>query len=59
MKVEEVTMFYLQDGPAQTTVYMIAGYTVIFGVMALYLVSLFVRRRNLAQDLQTLQDVQE
>jgi len=38
---------------------MIAGYVVIFGVMALYLVSLIVRRRNSIQDLETLQSLEE
>lgn len=53
-------MFYLlQEGPAQTTSYFIAGYAVIFGVMALYLVSLIVRRRNLTQDLETLQELEK
>lgn len=49
----------LQEGPAQTGAYMIAGYIVIFGVMALYLVSLIVRRRNSIQDLETLQSLEE
>lgn len=49
----------LQEGPAQTVSYFIAGYAVIFGMMALYLISLFVRRRNLSQDLETLQEMQE
>ena len=40
----------LQQGPIETTNYMIAGYTVIFGVMAIYLVSLFLRRRNLQRE---------
>jgi hypothetical protein len=35
---------------------MIAGYVVIFGVMLLYLISLSVRRRNLSQDLEILED---
>ena len=50
---------FLQDAPAQTIGYMIAGYTVIFGVMLLYLVSLVVRRRNLIQDLQTLEELEK
>ena len=50
-------MFLLQEGPAQTSAYMIAGYTVIFSVMALYLVSLAIRQRNLKQDLETLQEL--
>ena len=52
-------LFLLQDGPAETTGYMIAGYAVIFGVMAIYLASLWLRRRNLHQDLDTLEDLQE
>lgn len=49
----------LQEGPAQTASYFIAGYVVIFGMMALYLISLFVRRRNLSQDLEALKELQE
>lgn len=50
---------FLQDGPAQTTSYMIAGYAVIFGVMLIYLVSLVVRNRNLHQDLDLLEDLEK
>jgi hypothetical protein len=49
----------LQEGPAQTTSYMIAGYSVIFGVMLIYLVSLIVRHRNLRQDLELLKDLEQ
>jgi hypothetical protein len=52
-------MLFLQQGPAETTVYMIAGYSVIFGVMFFYLVSLFVRRRRTAQDLAALEEMDE
>ena len=45
--------------PIETTNYMIAGYAVIFGVMLVYLVSLFVRWRNLKQDVQILQELEE
>jgi hypothetical protein len=38
---------------------MIAGYAVIFGVMLIYLVSLYIRRRNLEQDLELLDELQE
>jgi hypothetical protein len=47
-----------QEGPANTTNYMIAGYAVIFGVMLLYLISLMVRQRNLQKDLEVLQEIQ-
>jgi hypothetical protein len=46
-------------GPIETTNYMIAGYTVIFGVMAVYLVSLIVRWRKHEQDLQVLQELDD
>jgi len=49
-------MLFLQDAPANTLNYMIAGYFVIFGVMLLYLISLSIRRRNLSQDLEILED---
>ncbi len=52
-------MLFLQEGPAQTTGYMIAGYAVIFGVMALYLFSLWLRARNLGQDLETMDELKE
>jgi len=52
-------LYLLQDAPAQTINYFIAGYAVIFSVMALYLVSLIVRRSNLMRDLETLEELQE
>ena len=51
MNAVSLATLVLQDGPAQTTSYMIAGYAVIFGVMLIYLASLVVRNRNLHQDL--------
>jgi CcmD family protein len=39
--------------------YMVAGYTVIFVVLALYLVSLFVRWKNLKRDWQKLSKIQK
>ena len=50
--------YFLQDGPANTTSYMIAGYAVIFGVMLIYLISLLVRQRNLQKDLEVLEEIQ-
>jgi len=49
----------LQDAPAETTSYMIAGYVVIFGVMLVYLVSLVMRLRGLRQDLEILEELQQ
>jgi hypothetical protein len=39
--------------------FMIAGYTVIFIVLAVYLTSLVVRWRNLKRDLTTLQELEK
>lgn len=50
---------FLQEGPAETWTYLIAGFVVIFGVMGLYLISLIVRSRNLTQDLDTLQEIEK
>lgn len=50
-------MLFLQQGPANTTAYMIAGYIVIFGVILIYLASLAIRRRNLNQDLEVLEQL--
>ena len=52
-------MFFqvLQEAPAETTGYMIAGYIVIFGMMLVYLASLVLRKRNLEQDLEVLEDL--
>jgi hypothetical protein len=38
------------DGPADTLVYFIAGHVVVFGLMGLYVLSLWLRGRNLRQD---------
>jgi hypothetical protein len=47
------------DAPANTLGYMIAGYSVIFGVTILYVISLFVRSRSLHQDETLLKDLEE
>jgi hypothetical protein len=47
------------DGPANTQVYFIAGHVVIFGVMALYIFSLWLRGRNLRQDEAVLTELEE
>jgi hypothetical protein len=39
--------------------YMLAGYAVILTVLALYIVSLFIRWHNLKRDLQTLKEIQK
>jgi hypothetical protein len=47
------------NGPADTLNYMIAGYAVIFTVMIIYLASLVIRWRNLRQDKEMLEQVEE
>jgi hypothetical protein len=49
----------LQQAPAETTRYMIAGYSVIFGVMFFYIVSLFIRNRNLKRDIEMLKELEQ
>jgi hypothetical protein len=39
--------------------YMLAGYTVILTVLAIYITSLFIRWRTLKRDLQTLKEIQK
>jgi hypothetical protein len=48
----------LQEAPAETTGYMIAGYAIIFGVMLLYVASLYIRKRNLLRDLEVLEEME-
>ncbi len=47
------------NGPADTLNYMIAGYAVIFPIMIIYLASLVIRWRNLRQDQEMLEQVEE
>jgi len=48
----------IQHAPAETTSLMIAGYAVIFRIMLLYTISIFIRRRNLKRDLDTLAEME-
>ncbi len=48
----------IQQAPAETTNYMLAGYAVIFSVMLIYVVSLAIRQRNLKREMQTLQELE-
>ncbi len=47
------------EGPANTVNYFVAGYSVIFGVLGFYLISLFVRWRNLKQDEAMLMELEK
>jgi len=48
-----------QATPPDTSAYMIAGYTVFFLIMAVYILSLLIRTRNLNQDKMTLNSLRE
>ncbi len=48
----------LDQTTPDTSVYMIAGYVIFFLVTAIYLISLFVRTRNLHRDLETLETME-
>ena len=47
------------DGPADTMVYFIAGHAVIFGTMAFYVLSLWLRGRSLRQDEAALSELEQ
>ena len=49
----------LQEGPAQTTNYMLIGYAVIFGSMLIYVISLYLRQRNLERDLELMKELEK
>lgn len=47
-----------QQGPADTFNYMVFGFAVILGSMALHMLSLWIRFRNLRRDLEVLEEIQ-
>ncbi|GAB4580240.1 MAG: hypothetical protein Fur0022_29790 [Anaerolineales bacterium] len=49
---------FFQEIPAETTHYMVLGYTVIFGTMIIYLASLLVRWRNYQKDQDALENLE-
>jgi hypothetical protein len=50
-------IMFLQEATPNTNGYMIAGYAVAFIVMGLYVLSMYLRNRNLHQDLTTLEEL--
>lgn len=48
---------FIQDITPDTSAYMIAGYSIFFILMLIYLVSLFIRSRNLTEDLTVLESM--
>ena len=51
-------MFFQETTP-DTSGYMIAGYAITFLVMALYVASIYLRSRNLKQDMTILEEMEE
>jgi hypothetical protein len=47
------------EGTPNTLNYYIAGYVVFFTIMTIYLVSLYIRNRNLKRDLATLKEMEQ
>jgi hypothetical protein len=47
-----------QPPPADTFDFMVLGFSVILGSMALFLISMAVRFRNLRRDLEVLEDME-
>jgi len=52
----EISMFFQETTP-DTSGYMIAGYAIAFLLMALYVGSMYVRQRNLNQDMNMLNEL--
>lgn len=48
----------LQETPAETFGYLVLGYAVILGTMGLFVASLVSRFRNLAKDLELLEEIE-
>ncbi|HEX8991281.1 MAG TPA: hypothetical protein VF784_06350 [Anaerolineales bacterium] len=47
------------QGTPDTSVYMLAGYSIFFVISIIYLASLLIRTRNLHRDLDTLESLRE
>jgi hypothetical protein len=50
---------FFQEAPAETTGYMIFGYSIIFGTLMIYLISLFTRWRNFKKDQEVLEELEK
>ncbi|MGA9533899.1 MAG: hypothetical protein WBR18_14360 [Anaerolineales bacterium] len=49
----------IQQGPADTFNYMLMGFAVIVGVMAVYIANIALRFRNMRHDLRVLREIVE
>jgi hypothetical protein len=50
---------FFQEATPDTSGYMIAGYAIAFVVMGLYVYSLYLRSRNLHQDMTMLEEMED
>jgi len=50
-------MLFLYEGPVDTGSYMILGFGVIYGFMAIYVWSLNARNKKLKEDLKMIKDL--
>ena len=50
---------FFQEAPPDTSGYMAAGYIVAFVVMSLYIFRLYIRNRNLHQDMAMLEELEK
>ena len=48
---------FFQEATPDTSGYMIAGYAIAFILMALYVASIYIRNRNLHQDMTMLEEM--
>ncbi|HNK64597.1 MAG TPA: hypothetical protein PKL78_13810 [Anaerolineales bacterium] len=47
------------DTLPDTTGYMVAGYVITFITMGIYVLSMYIRSKNLSRDLETLKSIDE
>jgi hypothetical protein len=50
---------FFQEATPDTSGYMIAGYAIAFLIMGLYVASIYLRSRNLHQDMTILEEMEE
>ena len=50
---------FFQEATPDTSGYMIAGYAIAFILMALYVLSIYLRGRNLNQDIEILNEIEK
>ncbi|MCL4561875.1 MAG: CcmD family protein [Chloroflexi bacterium] len=52
-------LLFTLDQTPDTSGYMIAGFTVLFSLMLIYVVSLALRQRRLRQEIETLKELEK